>query len=210
MKQSDIYKLHQKYAHGKYKKETLEICWTHSLIVKNISLQIAKKLEDNFGIKTDTKLIEIGALLHDIGVYECFDDDNKAVCKYVLHGIKGYDILIEEKISQKRARFASTHIGVGINKDQIEKENLELPKIDFIPISLEEEIVCYADKFHSKGRPRFNDFEETLEEMEKINIEYGAILKRYEKKFGIPDLNELKDKYKKWHKEINEWVESVR
>jgi putative nucleotidyltransferase with HDIG domain len=196
MKQSDIYKLHQKYAHGKYKKEILEIVWTHSLIVKNISLQIADELEKKYGIKTDKKLIEIGALLHDIGFYDCFDDDYKNKCEYVLHGKTGYEILIKEGVSKKRARFALAHVGVGFEKN--------------IPITLEEEIVCYADNFHSKGHPRFNSFEESMEEMIKINPDFGVILKRFKDKFGIPDVKELKEKYKKWHEEINEWVESVK
>lgn len=196
MKQSDIYKLHQKYVHGKYKKEILEIVWTHSLIVKTIALQLAEKLEKTYGIKTDQKLIEVGALVHDIGFYDCFDDDYKPKCKYVLHGKMGYKILIKEGLSQKRARFASTHVGVGYEKD--------------IPISLEEELVCYADEFHSKGHPGFNNFEEALEEMNEISPNDGAVLQRFKNKFGIPELKELKEKYKKWHREINEWVSSVR
>jgi len=196
MKQSDIYKLHQKYSHGKYKKEILEIVWTHSLIIKNISLQIADKLEKDYKIKTDKKLITVGALVHDIGFYDCFDDDYRNQGKYVFHGRMGYKILIKEKVCQKKARFALTHVGVGFEKD--------------IPISLEEEIVCYADNFHSKGHPGFNNFEDSLKEMSEINSNYGVILERYKDKFGIPDVKELKEKYKKWHEEINEWVESVR
>jgi len=196
MKQSDIYKLHQKYAHGKYKKEMLEIGWTHSLIVKNIAMQIADKLEKDYGIKTDKKLIEIGALIHDIGFYQYFDDDYKIKKNYVDHGKTGYEILIKEGASQKRARFALTHVGVGIGKN--------------IPISLEEEIVCYADNFHSKGHPGFNNFENSLEEMNKFGIENGINFRRFKDKFGIPDLKELREKYEKWHKEINEWVEGVR
>jgi len=196
MKQSDIYKLHQKYSHGKYKKEILEIGWTHSLIVKNISLQIAEKLEKKYGFKIDKKLIEIGALIHDIGFYDYFDDDYKIKGDYVSHGKKGYEVLIKEGLSQKRARFALTHVGVGVEED--------------IPISLEEEIVCYADNFHSKGHPGFNTFEETMEELVKINPDNGVILKRFGQKFGIPELEELKNKYKKWHKEINEWLENIR
>jgi len=196
MKQSDIYKLHQKYSNGPYQKEKLEIGWTHSLIVKNISLQIADELEKKHGIKTDKKLIEIGALIHDIGFYDCFDDNCKTKKNYVSHGKKGYEILLKEKVSKKRARFALVHVGVGFEKD--------------VPITLEEEIVCYADNFHSKGRPRFNSFEESMEEMIKINPDFGIILQRFSDKFGIPELKELKEKYKNWHKEINEWVEVVR
>ena len=195
MKQSSIYKIHEKYAHGKYKKEILEICWTHSLIVKNIAIQIADKLEKKYGIETDKKLIEIGALVHDIGYYDCFDDCRKKICDYVLHGKMGYEILLKEGVSKKRARFALTHVGVGVDKD--------------IPISLEEEIVSYADNFHSKGHPGFNSFEESMEEMIKINPDYGVILERFKNKFGIPDLKELEDKYKNWHKKINEWVSKI-
>ncbi|MFA5828752.1 MAG: HD domain-containing protein [Candidatus Shapirobacteria bacterium] len=210
MKQGDIYKLHKKYSHGKYKKEILEIVWTHSLIVKDISLQIVNHLEEKYGIKTDKKIVEFGALIHDIGFYDCFDDNYKKTCKYLLHGKMGYDILTKEGVSQKKARFALTHTGVGISNEQIEKENLDLPKNNYVPISLEEEIVCYADNFHSKGHPRFNDFEGTLEELNKINPNYGVILKRYREKFGIPDLKQLKEKYREWHRDINEWVEGLK
>jgi hypothetical protein len=51
MKQSDIYKLHKKYSVGEYQKEKLEIGWTHSLIVKVIALQIAEKLEKDYGLR---------------------------------------------------------------------------------------------------------------------------------------------------------------
>ncbi len=210
MRQSDIYKLHQKYSHGKYKDKVLQIVWTHSLIVKNISLQIAENLEKEFGIKVDKNLIEAGALLHDIGFYDCFDDDYKKICQYVRHGKMGYDILIKEKISRKKARFALTHVGVGINKEQIEKEKIDFPKGNYVPISLEEEIVAYADNFHSKGHPGFNLFEESLEELNNINPDYGVIFKRFKEKFGLPDLKEMQNKYKKWHEEINEWVDSVK
>ena len=195
MKQSDIYKLHQKYSVGKFQKEKLEIGWTHSLIVKNISLQIAQKLEKDYGIKTDKKLIEIGALIHDIGIYEYLDDDYKTKKNYILHGRTGYEILIKEKVSKKRARFALVHIGVGYEKD--------------IPISVEEEIVAYADSFHSKCPVRFNSYEGEKLHLESFDLSKGIIYERFKDKFGIPYLEELKDKYKKWHKKINEWVESV-
>ena len=196
MKQSDIYKLHQKYSAGKYQKEKLEIGWTHSLIVKNICLQIAEKLEKDYGIKTDKKLIEIGALIHDIGIYEYLDDDYKTKKNYVDHGKTGYEILLKEGVSKKRARFALTHIGVGYEKD--------------IPISIEEEIVAYADSFHSKCPVRFNTYEDEKKHLESFDLNKGIIYERFKDKFGIPDLTELKTKYNRWHKEINEWVDSVK
>ena len=195
MKQSSIYKLHQKYSEGKYQKERLEIGWTHCLIVKNISLQIAEKLEKDYGIKTDKKLIEIGALIHDIGIYKYFDEDYKIKNKYVFHGMVGYEILIKEGVSKKRARFALTHIGVGYEKD--------------IPISLEEEIVAYADSFHSKKPVGFNSYEDEKKKLESFGSDKGILYERFKDKFGIPDLKELREKYKKWHEEINEWAKSL-
>ena len=198
MKQSDIYKLHQNQAHGKYKKEMLEIVWTHSLIIKNISLQIAGKLEKDYGIKTDKNLIEIGALIHDIGIYEYLDfnfkmkgrhDDLPLRKNYVLHGRTGYEILIKEKISKKRARFALTHIGVGYEND--------------IPISIEEEIVAYADSFHSKKPVRFNSYDEEKKILESFGQDKCIIYERFKDKFGIPDLKALEKKYKEWHMLIN-------
>jgi len=194
MLKDDIYKLHKKYSHGKYSEKILEIVWTHSLIVRDISLQIAADLEKKYGIKTDKELIGTGALFHDIGFYNCFDDNYENICKYLLHGKIGYDILKNENYSEEIARFALTHIGVGI-------ENC-------VPISLEEEIVCHADNFHTKSHPSFNTYNEVFLEMKGFNKD--LILERFKDKFGIPNLNELEKQYKKWHKEINEWVDSIK
>jgi uncharacterized protein len=49
----------------------------------------------------------------------------------------------------------------------IEEMGLSVPKKDYIPITLEEELVCYADMFHSKY-PRFITFEEAYEGISKL------------------------------------------
>ncbi|MDD4938103.1 MAG: HD domain-containing protein [Candidatus Shapirobacteria bacterium] len=195
MKQSDIYKLHKKYSTN---EKILEIGWNHSLIIRDISLQIADNLEKKYGIKTNKKLIEIGALIHDIGFYQYLDDvyKKKHINNYIHHGESGYKLLINIGIPKNKSRFALTHVGVGVGKN--------------VPITLEEEIVCYADIFHSKGRPRLRNFNDSLKGLVKINPDYGVILKRYKEKFGIPNLKQLKKQYKKWHKEINKWVENYK
>ncbi len=187
MKQSDIYKLHQKYSTS---KKVLEICWTHSQIVKEISLMICKELKNKYKLQINETLIKQGALTHDIGKY-CCDKEF-----YIQHGEKGYEILIKEGFSIPVARFALTHVGVGIYNN--------------IPISLEEEIVCYADNFHSKGRPRFNKYNEIIEELKKFGNDNVVIMERFRKKFGIPKLKDLEKKYKDWHKEINDWINTVK
>jgi uncharacterized protein len=42
------------------------------------------------------------------------------------------------------------HVGVGITLEDIEGKNLPIPKRDMTPVSIEEQIICFADKFFSK------------------------------------------------------------
>ncbi len=196
MNQSDIYRLHKNQVHGKYKKEMLELVWTHSLIVKNIAVKIAEKTEKKYVFKIDRKLIEIGTLLHDIGVYDYFDDNFNLGKKYVHHGQTGYEILIKAGISQKRARFALTHIGVGYERN--------------IPITIEEEIVAYSDNYHSKIPVRFNSYDGEKKKLEGFGFDKGIIFERFKDKYGIPDLKELEKKYKKWQEEFNEWIKNKK
>ena len=195
MNQSAIYRLHQNQTHGKYKKEMLELVWGHSLIVKNIAIEIAEKMEKDYGCKIDRKLVEIGALLHDIGVYDYFDDDFNIGGKYILHGRTGYEILIKAGVSKKRARFSLVHIGVGYEND--------------IPVTVEEEIVAYSDNFHSKIPVRFNSYEGEKKHLEGFGLNKGVLFERFKDKYGLPDLKNLEKKYKKWQEEFNEWMKEA-
>ena len=193
MKEKKIYKLHQKYATS---EKMLEVGWNHSLIVKEIAVQIADSLKNKYEIEADQDLIKAGALVHDIGIYDYLDEEIKIKKNYVLHGRLGYEILIKEGITKKIARFALVHIGVGYEQD--------------IPISLEEEIVAYADSFHSKCPVRFNSFENEKKRLESFGLDKGVLYERFKDKFGIPNLIELKEKYKKWQIEMDEWFDSVK
>jgi len=42
-------------------------------------------------------------------------------------------------------------VGVGITAEEIKRYNLPLPEHDMVPISIEEQIICFADKFFSKN-----------------------------------------------------------
>lgn len=190
-----IYKLHQKYTSGKYKKEVLDIIWTHSQIVKEIALLIAKNLENKYQIKTNKKLLVAGSLVHDIGCYDCFDDNFCTGKDYILHGKMGYKILTENKFAENVARFALVHIGVGYQ--------------DMIPITLEEEIVAFADNFHSKKPVRFNNYEREKERLEGFGQGKGIIFERFKEKFGIPKIDEIEKKYQKWHKQTNQWIDKI-
>lgn len=190
--ENQIKKLHEKCAKN---KETLDDVWTHSQIVKEIAVLICKGLEKKYQIKTDIELIKTGALVHDIGYYACFDKNFFRIKNKIRHGEIGYKILKKEKMSENIARFCLTHIGTGITKEHIQKQKLPLKKIDQIPITLEEEIVCYADIFHSKNPSEFNTFEYIKKKWKNISANEEIILNRFKLKFGIPNLKKLKEKY---------------
>lgn len=191
-----IYKLHQKLGLEKCGEKIVDIVWIHSQIVKEIALQIATDLENKYQIKTNKKLIEIGSLIHDIGCYDYFDKDFNVSKNYISHGKTGYNILNKNKYSEEICRFALVHIGVGIE--------------DMIPITLEEEIVAFADNFHSKKPVSFNTYEESKKKLESFEQNKGIILDRYKAKFEIPNLDKIKEKYEKWHKETNKWIDEIK
>ena len=70
------------------------IVYTHSSIIRDISLKIAENL------KVDKNLIIIGAMLHDIGVYNCFNKKFEKIKPYITHGDEGYKILLQKKLPQ--------------------------------------------------------------------------------------------------------------
>lgn len=120
----------------------------HGQMVAKKAIEIAKNVPE---MKPDLKFIEEAAILHDIGIYltnapeiGCFGDK-----PYILHGILGAEILRKESLP-KHALVCEKHLGVGISKEEILRSNLPLPKHDLIPETVEEEIVCLADKFYSK------------------------------------------------------------
>lgn len=164
-----VHELHKKHAQN---KEIFDRVWDHSQIVKEIAVLICEKLKKN-QIKVDTELVKIGALMHDIGVYKYLPNE------YVKHGEIGYKILKEEQWGEQIARFSLVHIGVGIGKN--------------IPVTLEEEIVAYADNFHSKGETRLFSHKEQREKLEKFDKENGIILKRFKEKFGVPKFKKTKN-----------------
>lgn len=111
----------------------------HCIAVERIAMKIAKKIEKN-GHDIDLKSVSIGALLHDIG---------RAKTHGVEHGVVGAEMLRKMGLG-KFARFAENHIGAGI--PAAEARELGLPAKDFVPRTLEEKVVAYADKRISRKR----------------------------------------------------------
>ncbi|NOQ67954.1 HD domain-containing protein [Patescibacteria group bacterium] len=161
-------------------KEHYDIILNHSLSVlsKSVNIIARKKLYN----KVDFNLIISGCLLHDIGAFEFMKNFDKSQKNYLKHGIIGGKILRSEGL-KKEALIAERHIGSGLSKNYIIENNLPLPKKDFLPITLEQKIICYADKFHSK-----NGKKDTLESIKKEMRGFGEEpLRRFlelEKMFG--------------------------
>ena len=119
----------------------------------------------------DRTFIEEAAMLHDIGIIYC--NAPKIYCNgphaYIEHGYLGAELLRKEGLP-KHALVAERHTGTGITIEQIEREELPIPERNYCPQSLEEKIICYADKFYSKSHLG----EEVALEKIKYNIwKYG-------------------------------------
>ncbi|MFA7169956.1 MAG: HD domain-containing protein [Candidatus Paceibacterota bacterium] len=152
------------------------LCHSLKVLAKSIEIVNQKKLYD----KVDFDLIISGAILHDIGAFEFLEEKykggasaNNGVAKpklknYIQHGIIGAEILRKEGLL-KEALIAERHTGSGFTKKEIVANSWDLPQKDFLPISLEEKIICYADKFSSKNP----DKKDTLETIEKEFESYG-------------------------------------
>ncbi|NHI94571.1 MAG: TIGR00295 family protein [Candidatus Lokiarchaeota archaeon] len=110
----------------------------HSIMVTEKALEIANKIKNN-GHKVDLELILAGALLHDIG------RSKKHGWK---HAVEGGLIIREMQLDERIALIAERHILAGIKKE--EASQFGLPEIDYIPETIEEKIVTYADKL-TKG-----------------------------------------------------------
>ena len=142
----------EKYCAGN--ADLLHILLTHSRQVADRALAIlAMHPEWVESCEVDPVFVEEAAMLHDIGVVFC--DAPKICCKgkhaYIEHGYLGAEILRQEGLP-KHASVAERHTGTGITMEQIVCEQLPIPLQDYVPRSLEERLICYADKFYSKTR----------------------------------------------------------
>ncbi len=98
--------------------------------------------------------IEAAAMLHDIGIFLC--DAPAIECHgkepYIRHGMLGGELLRRENAPEEIARVAERHTGAGLSREEIIADDLPLP-LDrtYMPESLLERLICYADKFYSKS-----------------------------------------------------------
>ncbi|MDT8420990.1 MAG: phosphohydrolase [Desulfuromonadales bacterium] len=137
----------------KYYREApvaLQIILDHSRLVTARAVGIARRLQASETI--DIRFIAEATMLHDIGAIFTYAPDLGCFGElpYLCHGIKGSEILNAEGL-HRHALVCERHIGVGLTAAEIKKNDMPLPPRDMIPVTLEEQIICYADLFYSKN-----------------------------------------------------------
>lgn len=154
----------------------------HSRDVTRRALQIVDAHPE---LGADRQFVEEAAMLHDIGIVRC---DAPGICchgtePYLRHGIIGAAMMREEGYD-RHARVCERHTGAGLSLHDITAQNLPLPHQDFLPETLEEKVICYADKFYSKSNLKKVKTQEQAEKsLAKFGQEGLARFKTWEKLF---------------------------
>ena len=106
---------------------------SHSIVVSDCARELVEKIHQN-GYAVDIELVQIGALLHDIGRSRTHD---------IRHGVEGVILAKDFGVDDKIVDIIRTHIGAGIMPE--ETVLLGLPPDNYIPSTLEEKVVAHAD-----------------------------------------------------------------
>lgn len=130
--------------------ELKHILMVHSRQVADKALCIVDKHPE---LRANRQFVEEAAMLHDIGIFRCQADGIQCfgTKPYICHGTIGAQLLRDLGFPQ-HARVCERHTGTGISLQQIIERNLPIPKKDLMPETIEEIIICYADKFFSKTK----------------------------------------------------------
>ncbi|AZQ70055.1 HD domain-containing protein [Streptomyces abikoensis] len=186
----EIRALHEKYAPT---PAALELVHTHCEIVSHIAEQLLPRT----GHRLDAGLVRAGALLHDIGVYRLFDASGRLDTRdYVRHGVLGHEILRGEGFPERLCRFCSCHTGVGISREDIHHQKLDLPVADYLAETGEERLVMYADKFHTKSTPpKFLSADSYAVHVRRFGEDKVGVFNDLRARFGEPDLATLSERY---------------
>ncbi len=127
----------------------LHILREHSEAVAEFALACAARHPE---LNLDLDFVREAALLHDIGIV--LTDAPSIHCHghlpYIAHGLVG-ELILETEELPRHARVAARHTGAGLSREDILSQSLPLPVRDYLPETLEEKLVCYADKFFSKN-----------------------------------------------------------
>ena len=185
MSPQEAHSLMQKY----YPKGSISYnyLYEHSTAVAKYAISIAK---NNPGLDPDINFIHTSAFLHDIGIF--MTDAPKFGCygkfPYLAHGYLGREIL-ENEGYPAHGLVCERHVGVGITREDIIKNKLPLPPRDMIPLTIEEEIVCYADKFFTKKDGKLSipkKPDKILKKLSRYGSDKPSVFQGFIDKFGLP------------------------
>lgn len=165
-------------------EELFRVLFLHSRQVADRALSIALAHPE---WDVDVAFLEEAALLHDIGcvfvnapVIHCLGSE-----PYIRHGLMGGEILRAEGLP-RHARVAERHTGTGLTRESIIQQKLPLPHEDFIPETLEERVICYADKFYSKTRlSETKSYEQALHSLAKFGEQGLEVFRLWHKEFEL-------------------------
>ncbi len=143
----------------------------HSRMVARRAFEIASRVSH---LRPDTVFIEEAAMLHDIGIFmtdapaiDCHGDK-----PYICHGYLGRELLEKEGLPL-HALVCERHVGVGISIRDIDNLGLPIPRREMLPVSVEEKIICFADKFYSKAGGKAGH-ERSVDDVRRNVGKYGA------------------------------------
>src|ERR1700688_3556221 len=123
----EVLSLHSKYGSN---ERTMGHCQACATITRLLSEKAAGR-----GHLVNGDAAVAGALLHDSG---------RSQTQTVSHGYVGAEILLKEGVDGAVVGIVRRHVGAGISPE--EAVALGFPPGDYIPRTLEEKIVCFADK----------------------------------------------------------------
>lgn len=150
--------------------EIYHILVDHSRSVADKALAIAHEHPE---MQLDLSFIEEAAMLHDIGIFLC--NAPEIACHgehpYICHGYLGADLMRKEGYP-KHALVCERHTGTGLSLPIILERNLPIPHRDMQPISMEEQLICFSDKFFSKTKL---DKEKPIEKVRQGLEKYGEV-----------------------------------
>ena len=148
--------------------ELCRILITHSTSVTQKALSIAKNHPE---LNIDAKFVSEAGMLHDIGIF--MTDAPSIHCfgkyPYIAHGYLGKELL-EKNGFPRHALVCERHTGAGLTLDEIISQDLPLPHHEMVPVSIEEQLICFADCFYSKTHlDKEKSVEKIVKSMSKFN-----------------------------------------
>ena len=147
--------LHRKYGSS-------DMLVRHCTTVAAVARIIADGLK-KAGRDFDERAVMAGALLHDIG---------RNRTQTIGHGVEGANLLQAEGVDEKVVQIVRKHVGAGLSPS--EAKRLGLPDLDYIPRTIEERAVCFADKM--VGSDRVRPFGEEVERFVRKGHDVGKLL----------------------------------